>query len=171
MKKAQATLILIGSLVMIGIIGYFYGWYGGEFVVLVIGIGIIYLIVSSFYLSYNIGKPQIQKQKKFDNLALYVLHNPLHPDEAEGMILQLDKFYFSRSGLIRDLQTIRDSIEIALTSKRRDTAEAHMNTALELYGLIRKGPSASVSKEVYNEIDRVVQEARNEFLTKWQRLR
>jgi hypothetical protein len=161
MKKAEATLI--GWLVVIGIIVYPFmwlheriGWLGICFIgVIVIGIGIFWIV----------SKSQ-KEQKTFDDLALYVLHNRLHPDEAKKVFLKFVKSDFPRSALIRNLQIIRDSIEIALSSKKRDTAESRMNTLLERYEEIRKKQSGLVSAEVYNEIDRVIQETRNEFHTK-----
>ncbi len=59
------------------------------------------------------------------------------------MNLKLAKSNFPGSALIRNLQIIRDSIEIALTSKKRDTAESRMNT------LILIEPSPSKQHTVY----------------------
>ncbi|MBU4185682.1 MAG: hypothetical protein KKI12_08390 [Proteobacteria bacterium] len=161
MKKSEATLI--GWLVVIGIIVYPFVWLHEK--IGWIGIGLIGVIVVGFAIFYNISRSQ-KEQKTFDDLALYVLHNRLHPDEAKKMNLKLARSNFPRSALIRNLQIIRDSIEIALTSKKRDTAESRMNTLLERYEEIRKEQSGLVSAEVYNEIDRVIQETKDEFHTK-----
>ena len=161
MKKAEATLI--GWLVMIGIIVYPFVWLHEK--IGWVGIGTIGVFVIGGGIFWSISKTK-KEQKAFDDLALYVLHNRLHLDEAKKMNLKLAKSNFPRSTLIRNLQIIRDSIEIALTSKKRDTAESRMNTLLERYEEIRKEQSGLVSTEVLNEIDRVIQDTKDEFHTK-----
>ena len=122
MTKVAATLV--GLLAFFGIALYtlmlIYEKFGS------IGTGFITFISVGLLIYYSFRKDK----KTFDNLVLYVLHNRLHPDEAKKMNLQLARSNFSRSALIRNLQIIRDSIEIALTSKKRDTAESRMNTLL-----------------------------------------
>ena len=161
MKKAGATLI--GWLVIIVLIVYPFVWLHEK--IGWVGIGTIGVFVIGGGIFWSISKTK-KEQKAFDDLALYVLHNRLHPDEAKKMNLKLAKSNFPRSALIRNLQIIRDSIEIALTSKKRDTAESRMNTLLERYEEIRKEQSGLVSAEIYSEIDRVIQETKNEFHTK-----
>lgn len=161
MKKAEATLI--GWLVVIGVIVYPFVWLyekiGG------LGFSLIVLIVIGLGIFYHIGNRR-KEQKIFDDLVLYVLHNRLHPDEAKKMNLKLARSNFPRSALIRNIQIIRDSIEIALASKKRDTAESRMNTLLERFEEIKKEQSGLVSAKIYNEIKRVIEETRNEFQTK-----
>jgi hypothetical protein len=161
MKKAEATLI--GWLVVIGVIVYPFVWLhkkiGG------LGISIMAVIIIGLGIFYNIGSRR-KEQKTFDDLVLYVLNNRLHPDEAKKMNLKFARSNFPRSALIRNLQIIRDSIEIALTSKKRDTAESRMDTILERFEEIKKEQSSLISAEVYNEIEGVIQETRKEFQTK-----
>lgn len=161
MKKAESTLI--GWLIVIGIIVYPFVWLHEK--IGWIGIAIIGAIVIGIGILWNISKSK-KEQKAFDNLVLYVLHNRLHPDEARKMNSKLTKSNFSRAALIRNLQIIRDSIEIALTSKKRDTAEYRMNILLERFEQIRKVQYRLVSAEVFNEITSVIQETKNEFHTK-----
>jgi len=161
MKKAESTLI--GWLIVIGIIVYPFVWLHEK--IGWIGIGIIGAIVIGIGILWNISKSK-KEQKAFDNLVLYVLHNRLHPDEARKLNLKLTKSNFPKAALIRNLQIIRDSIEIALTSKKRDTAESRMNTLLERFEQIRKEQYGLVSAEVFNEINSVIQETKNEFHTK-----
>jgi len=161
MKKAETTLI--GLLVIIGIIVYAFVWLHEE--IGWVGIGTIGVFVIGGGIFWSISKTK-KEQKEFDDLALSVLHNRLHPDEAKKMNLKLAKSNFPRSALIRNLQIIRDSIEIALTSKKRNTAESRMNTLLDRYEEIRKEQSGFVSAEVLNEINRVIQQTKDEFHTK-----
>lgn len=161
MKKAEATLI--GWFVVIGIIVYPFVWLHEK--IGWVGIGTIAVFVIGGAILWSINKSK-KDQKTFDDLVLYVLHNRLHPDEAKKMNLDLAKSNFPRSALIRNLQIIRDSIEIALTSKKRDTAESRMNTLLERYEEIKNNQFGLASAEIYNEIDRVIQKTTNEFHTK-----
>ena len=158
MTKVAATLV--GLLAFFGIDLYtlmlIYEKFGS------IGTGFITFISVGLLIYYSFRKDK----KTFDNLVPYVLHNRLHPDEAKKMNLQLARSNFSRSALIRNLQIIRDSIEIALTSKKRDTAESRMNTLLERFEEIQREQSSLVSAEVHDEIERVIQETRKEFQTK-----
>jgi len=81
------------------------------------------------------------------------------------MNLKLARSNFPRSALIRNLQIIRDSIEIALTSKKKDTAQSRMDTLLERYEEIRAEQSGLVSMEVMNEISSVIQDTKYQFHT------
>jgi len=161
MKKAEATSI--GWLVVIGIIVYAFVWLHEK--IGWVGIFIMGAVVIGVGIFWNIGKTK-KEQKIFDDLVLYVLNNRLHPDEAKKINLKLAKSNFPKAALIRNLQIIRDSIEIALTSKKRDTAESRMNTLLERYEEIRKEQSGLVSLEVFNKIKHVILEAAVEFQTK-----
>ncbi len=80
MKKAEATLI--GWLVIIVLIVYPFVWFHEK--IGWVGIGTIGVFVIGGGIFWSISKTK-KEQKAFDNLALYVLHNRLHPDEAKKM--------------------------------------------------------------------------------------
>ncbi|EIM63788.1 hypothetical protein [Desulfobacter postgatei] len=161
MKKAEATLI--SWLIIIGIIVSSFTWLservGG------IGIGIIVAMIIGLAIFVNIRKT-MNDQKSFDDLARYVFNNRLHPDEDRKINSKLARSNFHRAALIRNLQIIRDSIDIALSSKKRDTAESRMNLLLERFEEIKKEQSALISFEVFDEISNVIQKTSIEFNTK-----
>lgn len=68
--------------------------------------------------------------------------------------------------MIRNLQIIRDSIDISLSSKKRDTAESRAELVTERYQNIKREQSSLVSEMVLREIDRVVSHAQKGFHTK-----
>lgn len=161
MKKKESTII--AWLVIIGIFAFLLTSLLEKIGLL--WFGLIAVTVLGFVIFYNIHKKK-EDQKTFDALALYVLHNRLHPDEAKNINTKLYKSNFARGTLIRKLQIIRDSIEIALTSKKRDTAVSRMSILLDQYEEIKNPQSGLVSTAIYNEIDRVIQDTKNEFQTK-----
>jgi len=149
MKKSEAQAI--GPLILIGIAIYPFVWIHEK-----IGwSGIVY---------WNVRTTR-KDNEEFNKLVLYVLHNRLHPDEAKKLNYSLAKTNFPRSALIRRLQILRDSIEIALASKKRDTAESRMTEVRSSYEEIRQEHPHLVAPETLAEIDRVVGECEKEFST------
>ncbi len=126
-------------------------------------VGICGLVIAGFiYLSYR----KVQEQANFDKLALYVLQNRLVPEEAVRINKQLMKKNFPRATFIRNLQIIRDSIEIALSSKIRDTAESRMTLLNKCYQEILVKQTHLVSAPIFEEIQRTVQQAERDFHTR-----
>lgn len=160
MKKSEAQAI--GSLILIGIVIYPFVWlhekvgWGG-----MIGLGS--LVLSGIV--YGSIRAARKNSEEFNRLVLYVLHNRLQSDEAKRMNFSLAKTDFPRSALIRRLQILRDSIEIALASKKRDTAESRMAEVRSYYEEIRKDHVRLIAPETLAEIDRVVGECEKEFST------
>ncbi len=104
-------------------------------------------------------------QRAFDDLALYVYRNRLHTQEAKEMNYRLMKSHPARAELIRQLQIMRDSIEIALTSKKRDVAESRMNEVLLSALAVKKKYASLVSPEVVSEITEGAKQCHKEFHT------
>jgi hypothetical protein len=160
MKKSEAQAN--GSLILIGIVIYPFVWlhekvgWGG-----MIGLGS--LVLSGIV--YGNIRAARRNSEEFNRLVLYALHNRLQSDEAKRMNFSLAKTDFPRSALIRRLQVLRDSIEIALASKKRDTAESRMAEVRSSYEEIRKDHVRLIAPETLAEIDRVVGECEKEFST------
>lgn len=104
-------------------------------------------------------------QKNLDELALYALHHRIEPAEARSINNQLSKADFARYSLIRNLQIMRDSIEISLSSKKRATAESRLQLLKERYQEILSEQSHLISKAVLEEIARVVEQTDKNFHT------
>lgn len=160
MKKSETQVL--GPLIVIGIMIYPFVWlhektgWGGIIILggIVLG-GIVYWSVRS----------SRKDEKDFNQLVLYVLHNRMAPDEARKLNNSLSKTNFPRSALIRRLQILRDSIEIALSSKKQDTAESRMAEVNSSYAEIKSEHAALVTPETMAEIERVVFECKRLFST------
>lgn len=161
MKKAETEVL--GWLIIIALIIYPFVWLHGQIGGLGIGVLVALLIGAGIYRHI---RSERKDQEAFDKLVFYVLHNRIPPDEAKKINQNLSKSNFPRSALIRNLQIISDSIEIALTSKKRETAESRMDTVLELFEKINQEQSALITAETLEEIARVVQKAERNFYTK-----
>lgn len=160
MKKSEAQAL--GPLLLIGIVAYPFIWlhekfgWGGITVLGGLFLGGIYY--------WNVLASRNDKER-FNKLVLYILHNRIHPEEARKLNHSLSKTNFRRATLIRRLQILRDSIEIALTSNKRDTAESRMTEVKSSYEEIRKEHADLVAPETLAEIDRVVSECEKDFGT------
>jgi len=161
MKKSEAEGI--GILIVLGIIVYPFIWLHEK--IGWIGIGAVAVLIISGGIYWHMLSAKKEKEE-FNELVLYVLHNRIPPNEARKMNIQLAKSNFPRSALIRNLQILRDSIEIALSSKKRDTAISRMATVLERYDEITQEQAALVKPETMHEITKVVKETEKEFYTK-----
>jgi hypothetical protein len=160
MKKSEAQAL--GPLIVIGVVVYLFiwlhekvGWAGITILGGIVLGGIVYWIVRS----------SRKDEEKFSELVLYVLHNRMVPKEASKLNRALAKKNFPRSILIRRLQILRDSIEISLYSKKRDTAESRFAEVKASYTEIRAEHASLVTRETMAEIDRVVTEYEKQFNT------
>ena len=161
MKKSEAQAL--GPIILIGIIIYPFVWlhekvgWGGTIVLGGIALsGVVF---------WNIRSSRKDKVE-FNKLVLYVLHNRMAPNEARKLNNSLAKVNFPRSALIRRLQILRDSIEISLSSKKRETAESRMAEVKSSYEEIRKEYANLITPEAMLEIDRVVSDCVKQFNTK-----
>lgn len=119
MKKKEAEGI--GALILIGIVAYPFVWLyeqiGG------IGLAVCAAALVGAWIWRHIYQSK-GDQQAFDELALYALKNRIDPDEAKEINRKLGTTHFERAALIRNLQVLRDSIEISLSSRKKDTAES-----------------------------------------------
>ena len=160
MKKSEAQIL--GAVVLIGIIVYPFVWlhekvgWGG---IIVLGV-----IALSGFVFWSIRRSR-KDEEEFNKLILYVLHNQMAPNEARKLNNSLAKVNLRRSALIRRLQILRDSIDISLSSKKRETAESRMAEVKSSYEEIRKEYADLMTHETILEIDRVVSDCVKQFNT------
>ena len=123
---------------------------------------VLIVVITIICLSLYSRKKNKKVQQDFDRLALSTLRTKRHWTEDK----EINKSLMRHPGapLIRNLQILRDSIEIALTSKKRDTAEQRMNAIPELFEEIKKHATL-VSPEVFEEIYKTVYKAQRKFHT------
>lgn len=161
MKKTETSTT--GCLLLIGIIIVFGVWLYEK--ISQIGLGIICSIVFAIMVFYYFYEKKRDKEA-FNELALHVFNNRFNFIEEKELNLKLMKSNFKRAEIIRNLQILRDSINTALTSKKREMAEFHFKAFSDLYDEMRQKQSGLVSRETFNEISRIVNKAIDEFHTK-----
>lgn len=94
------------------------------------------VIVPAWYL---IAKAQRERESDdFQQLVLRTLRNRMPPDEAKRINVSLMGRDFRKAQLIRALQIIRDSFDIALAGKNRDVSESRLTSAKQFADEIRR---------------------------------
>jgi len=159
MKKSEADAL--GYLIVIGIVVYPFvwlyekiGWIG----IIALGFAVLGAIVLMKFRNSQ------REYEEFNRLVLYSLHNRATPQEARKLN-SLYKDNYPRAMLIRRLQILRDSIEISLSSKKRETAESRMDEVLSSYAEIKSKYADLITSETMSEIARVVEEHERKFST------
>jgi hypothetical protein len=103
--------------------------------------------------------------EEFNELALYVLRNRLSPDEARRINTIAGGTDFAKGSLIRDLQILSDSLEIATTSTKRDTAESRMELAIETFSRISTEKFDLLEQATQKAVTRYFQDLKSLFHT------
>lgn len=160
MTKREAKAV--SQLIVIGIVLYPFFWFYQQ-----VGangfISALVLLICAF-IAWKIIKRN-RRQKAFDEVALYVLHNRLAQDEVKSIFMAALRWGEGRQEVIRNLKVLRESVDLSLKSEKRDTAETRMETVEECYeALLNKCPRF-VSPAVMQEIAQVVEETRERFKT------
>jgi len=152
----------LGIIVIIGLFISPFVWLYEQIGDLGLGVCAAALIrILIYWFTYNKNKDQ----KKFDDLVLYVLLNSMQQDEAKKINDILLKNNLNRSALIRNIQIIRDSIEIFLSSKKRDTAESRAELVAKTHQEIKENQASLVSNNIMEKITDVCDDALYEFKT------
>ncbi|MCU7123645.1 hypothetical protein J3T26_23525 [Salmonella enterica] len=99
--------------------------------------------------------------------ALRVLEYGMSPDEAKRVNRELAKISTGWAGLFRNFQIISDSIRIAMTSNKPDTAHSRMNLALEKMRESQLIHSFLMQKEDWDRATNHVSYKRKLFETAW----
>lgn len=161
-KKSEFPDVAIMLFVLVGIIYPLVWLYEkfGPFGFWFILISLSALIAASIYIR------KMNSANAFNELVLYALNNRMNPQDAQQLNLKLAKTDFPRSRLIRNLQIMRDSIDICLSSKNRKTAESHLDLVLSAFEEICKELQHLIKHETLLEIERVVLETQQDFHTR-----
>lgn len=127
-----------------------------------------FLVFIALILSGGICWVNLQNSKKrraFEQIVLETIKQRRPPEVARSINLYLSRRDFHKAELIRKLQIIRDSIDIALSSRKRDTAESRMTLLLALWREIEAKYSYLMSKEILKIAKEIVSEAQKQFQT------
>ena len=116
-------------------------------------------------LDQSLEKLSPEEQNKIGQFVKKTLTEEQYWEDEKRSNQEFFKIYPEWAGLIRLLQIIRDSINLAITSKKQDTAESRMELALcELEG-IKNSYSHLASNETLSFILQTVIDAENQFRT------
>lgn len=123
--------------------------------VVLIVIGAVYSWISSVK----------KRHQEFQNLILETIKRKIPVEEARNIYITLMKSETRKADLIRKLQIIKDSIEISLSSKKRDVAESRNEKIRELFSEIKQNYKNLMDDDVFKEVSAIIKNADNEFHT------
>ena len=129
-----------------------------------VGLVVLGLCVVGGFIGYVVAEDR-RDQRQFEDLVRYVLYNRLEVGEAQKMNRRLMKENPTKAQLIRNLQILRDSIDIALSTKKSKTATSRMGTARQCHSDIHSEQKNLVSGQLLSEIDSVMNSAETQFHT------
>lgn len=102
---------------------------------------------------------------EFQNLILDTIKRRMSFEESRSAYSMLLASDMRKADLIRKLQIIRDSIDISLSSKKRDVAESRNKTLLELFTEIKQKYMDLMKPDVFVEVSTIIENAGREFPT------
>ena len=123
---------------------------------------VVLVVIAFVYSKINAAK---KNQLEFQNLILNTIKRRMAVEEARGVYGTLLKSDMRKADLIRKLQIIRDSIEISLSSKKRDVAESRNEKMRELFTEIEQKYRNLIKADIFEEVATIIKNAENEFHT------
>lgn len=129
------------------------------FIVIAIG---IYLLGRFFrFLHYRF---KYKKQAKaIKSLMLAMLRREIPLDQATSVIKHAYRSFPELMELLRSLQIITESIDIALSSANPKTAKSRMELVEKTYARVRQDDGHLLAPDEWQQIDAIVQGARSRF--------
>ena len=94
--------------------------------------------------------------ENFDDLVLYLLHNSIVIDEAQLINRQQERANFMKSILVRNIQVIRDSIDIVKATTNEEITRSRMALINKRYKEIVLDQKRFIKLETFAEITSVV---------------
>ncbi len=105
------------------------------------------------------------KDDEYNELILKVLKVQLRPSEAQQIYGQLIRSAPTKGQLFRHTQMLGESLNLALNSKNRDTAESRMKFAEENYFKIKSLFASAAREGTLAEIEKTFAESKTNFHT------
>lgn len=163
MKKSEIKAI--GFLFLISAVIYPFVWIYDTFGVIGLCSVILLFLLLAIARKFSRGRKAAAEQKSFDDLAILILNNRLSPDGLSELGRGIRHLGWHHSTLIGNLKQIRESVDLALTSKNRDVAESRMEFAIERGNDVVKNHWECVSPYVISQMKDVISEAQSKFKT------
>ena len=104
-------------------------------------------------------------EQEFRALVLSTIRQATPVEAAREINTRLASEDPEKAELIRYLQIIRDSIDIALSSKKRDIAESRMKSVVETWKRVEAECSGVVPQDVVQSVREIVGDAESRFQT------
>jgi hypothetical protein len=104
-------------------------------------------------------------EQEFRALVLSTMRQAMPFEVARAINARLAIEDPQQAALIGELQVIRESIDIALSSKKRDIAESRMKLVAERWKTAEPDCSGVVSKDVVQSVSETVADAQRRFQT------
>jgi len=104
-------------------------------------------------------------EQEFRALALQTIRQATPFEAARAINARLAEEDPPKAILIRDLEIIRESIDIALASKKRDIAESRMRSVVETWKRAEAECSGLVPQDVVQAVREIVADAQRRFQT------
>jgi hypothetical protein len=104
-------------------------------------------------------------EQEFRALALDTIRQATPIEAARAINARLASEDPQKATFIRALQIIRDSIDIALASKKRDVAESRMKSVVETWRIAEAECSGVVPEDVVHSVRDIVADAQRRFQT------
>ncbi|NLT22567.1 MAG: hypothetical protein GXX82_05930 [Syntrophorhabdus sp.] len=123
---------------------------------------ILCLIAGGIYLRRALLK---RRYSELQVLALKTIRYPVVTARAKAINMWLAGKYPGWAPLIRNLQIIRDSLDIALTSKKMDIAESRMKLALDRWQESQQEYGGLLAPETADLIASVIEETHSLYHT------
>lgn len=124
-----------------------------------------------------------ERKEQYNKLVLHILHTPIQPQDAQKLYRSMAKASPVLASLLRDVQILRESMQIALASKKMDIAVSRRDLARETHQRIQGEGAALLTDETMEEISQALARferalvpaycanVANEFITKAEKLK
>lgn len=123
---------------------------------------VVLIVIAAVYLWISSAK---KRHLEFQSLILDTIKRKMAVEEAKNVYSTLIKSDMRKADLIRKLQIIKDSIDISLSSKKRDVAESRYEKMRELSVEIEQNYKSLMDDNVFEEVSAIIKNADNEFHT------
>ena len=123
---------------------------------------VVLIVIAAVYLWISSAK---KRHLEFQSLILDTIKRKMAVEEAKNVYSTLIKSDMRKADLIRKLQIIKDSIDISLSSKKRDVAESRYEKMRELSVEIEQNYKSLMDDDVFEEVSAIIKNADNEFHT------
>lgn len=135
--------------------------------IIVAGILLLMAVLCQCWRSAHAKAKALAWQEAFDALLLHTLRTRLTQEEVLRLSEPLHRQYPMHCMVFTGVKSIRESIDMALGSKNRETAESRMTYAAELVERIinEEVPLIAVSPYVLDEIRTTLKDTQEKFKT------